>query len=255
MSRRIIIALPFFILSLVLSSCSGQSGDDRRSDAYEFPVRPEMEDWKTFGTHDEMTSACQIPDSTLRTMSTKGLVETVLNYPLLVDTFAYNALQTGFDAVKSQFNGIPELLSREDAATEILAKYRSLDIAGIEGKGTSEISEYILGTVAFTEILLAQDTIIDKMDNNEQATLVSEAIQKNNIKQQFPEIYGLSGREYTTWIMSRVMRHEDFVPFIQELEKSDALKSFVASGSFASVDLLDEITSMAQEFLSRTEIT
>lgn len=222
------------------------------TDAYDFPIKPGMDQWYAFTSHDEMLNVCQIPNTILKNMSTAGLVETVSKYPLLIDMWAYNDVQTGFEAVTSQFNGIAELLSRDDAATEILAKYRSLDIAEIKGKETLEIAEYALRTVAFTEILLAQDTIIDKMDKDERTILVSEAIEKDKIKQQFPEIYGgLGGREYTTRIMARVMQHENFAPFMQKIEESDSLQTFIATGSFARVALMDEITLMAQEFLSQ----
>ena len=247
----IVLRLLVFILSFLLISCSAQPMYDKATDAYEFPVRPGMEEWKAFRTHGEMLEACQVPESILKTMSTEGLVETVLCYPLRIDAFAYNDLQTGFEAVASQFNGIPELLSREDAATELLAKYRSLDIVVVNDWGPLETGEYIFGKVAFTEILMAQDAIISKMNETERSALLSEAVKKSTEKSQLAEEYGTSGQIYTTWIVARVLQHENYAPFVQKVEESDALQRFIANGSLMSVDwldVLDEIISMAQEF-------
>lgn len=251
MYRMIVVPLLVFILSFLVISCSAQPTYNKTTDAYEFPIKPGMEEWRAFRTHDEMLAACQIPESVLKTMSTEGLVETVLNYPLRIDTFAYNDLQTGFDAVASQFNGIPELLSREDAATELLAKYRSLDIVVVNDWGPLEAGEYIIGKVAFTEILMAQDAIISKLNKTERSALLSEAVNISAEKSQLAEAYGTNSQIYTTWIVARVLQHENYAPFMQKVEESDALQLFITNGSVMGVDfvdLLDEIISMAQEF-------
>lgn len=251
MYRMIALQLFIFILAFLLISCSAQPIYEKTTDAYEFPIRPGMEEWKAFRSHGEMLEACQVPESILKTMSTEGLVETVLSYPLSIDAFAYNDLQTGFDAVASQFNGIPELLSREDAATELLVKYRSIDIIVDNDWGPLETGEYILGKVAFTEILMAQDAIISKLNKTERSALLSEAVNISAEKSQLAEAYGTNSQIYTTWIVARVLQHENYAPFMQKVEESDALQLFIANGSVMGVDfvdLLDEIISMAQEF-------
>lgn len=110
--------ISLLILSMVLFSCSN-GHHNPKTDAYNFPVKPGTAQWKAFSSHIDMVEACQIPDSILHNMSTAGLVETVLNYPLSIDMHAYDNLQIGFDAVSAQFNGIPELLRRVDAGTEL----------------------------------------------------------------------------------------------------------------------------------------
>lgn len=66
-----------------------------------------------------MVNASQVPLETLRSMSTAGLVETCLTYPLLSTILAHNDLQTGFQAVAGSFNGFQELLKRPDAGREV----------------------------------------------------------------------------------------------------------------------------------------
>ena len=255
MSNKFVFVLLVFLL-LFITSCSGQPvGNEtgETTDAYEFPVRPGMAEWALFITYTQMIEACQIPESILKTMSTTGLVETVLNYPLSVDIFFHDNAQTGFEVVAGQFNGIPELLIREDAATELLLKYCSLDISLVsEDWELADRARYTLGTVAFIEILLVQDSIINKMTDAEKIDLITEALNKSNEKSELSGIYGPVDQMYTARIMAIVLQQQNYVPFMQMLEESDALQRFIDYGSFVSTDLLDEIISMAQEFLTQT---
>jgi len=249
---RIIIVLPFVTIISVLISCSSQPTNNK-IDSYYFPIKPGSAEWANFRSHAEMLEVCQVPESILKTMSTEGLVETVLNYPLRIDTFAYNDPQTGFDAVATQFNGIKELLNREDAATELLAQYKTLDLS-VANKDwePKDRGEYTLGTVAFTEILMAQYEIINKMTEIERINVLSEAIKKNDEKHKFAEFYGQSGQAYTIWIMARVLKSENYAPFIQMVEENDNFQWFLSNCLWGTTDLMNAIISIAQEYLSQT---
>lgn len=87
---------------------------------YEYPVTPLMDKWKEFESHLEMIDACQIPDDILPHLSTAALAETVLNYPLLSDMLAWSDSNLGYQSVVSNFNGLNELLSREDGMDYLL---------------------------------------------------------------------------------------------------------------------------------------
>ncbi|MEZ4970825.1 MAG: hypothetical protein R2814_14435 [Flavobacteriaceae bacterium] len=94
--------------------------------SYNFPVRPGDEAWKAFNNSDEMYMASQVPNKILESMSTKDLVETCLNYPLIGTLYAYNDLQAGFDALRNKFNGIEELISRKDSGKELTKVYSNM---------------------------------------------------------------------------------------------------------------------------------
>jgi hypothetical protein len=213
-----------------------------------------MSEWAAFTSHAEMVEACQIPESILQDMSTAGLVETVLDYPLAIDIWAFSSTQTGFGAIVSEFNGISELLSREDAATELIKKYCSLDITVVnEDWELLAIAEFTLGKVAFIEILLAQDEIISKMNESERHDLLTEALVKNDQKSQHSDVYGAIDQMYTMWIMARVLYQENYAPFMQKVEESEDLQYFLDSGISICTDVSDEIISAAQEFLSQVQ--
>ncbi len=119
------------VLLLMPVACSNQNNPSAIDDAYDYPVKPGTDAWKALGSHIEMLQVCQIPEIKLQTMSTAGLVETVLNYPLFCDAWAWNTPQEGFNTISGQFNGLAELLKRTDAGTVLLAKYKTMDPAAM----------------------------------------------------------------------------------------------------------------------------
>lgn len=121
-----------FILSivvlLVFLSCGFATQAETtasQNETYCFPLTPDTdaEAWAELQDHNAKAAVCQIPEDLLSTMSTEALLETVKNYPLSVDFYAYNTLEMGYSALKSQFNGIEELekryMSSEDAMRQI----------------------------------------------------------------------------------------------------------------------------------------
>jgi hypothetical protein len=232
-----------FIGILLLSACSP-------TDAYDYPIKPGTDEWKALGSHDEMLQACQIPESILKDMSTAGLVETVLNYPLLLDYMAYDSRQYGLDMVVSHFNGLQELFNREDAGTELLARYRTMDPAAIDNDWT----DVEKGSYSFSfqdiEALLAQEPILTNLTEAQRQELLTEAIAKYQAKQQHAEVYGQYGQEGTAWLIGRALQQESYSPFEQKIQENVTLQDFLSSGSFATDSVLNEILSQANQFLS-----
>lgn len=90
-----------------------------------YPIVPGTEAWYNLSNHQEKVNVCQIPEDILRTLGTQQLVELCLDYPLLMDIYAFNKMSAGFDAFYSNFNGIRELVKRKDAVEKLSALYLS----------------------------------------------------------------------------------------------------------------------------------
>lgn len=90
---------------------------------YDYPVRPGMPEWAEFTDHQQMIDACEIPENILCVMSTEALVETVLDYPLLITLYAYEDFSEGFYVLANEFNGMQELLQRPDGAEVLMERY------------------------------------------------------------------------------------------------------------------------------------
>lgn len=64
----------------------------------------------------ERLDACAVPAEEVENMTTSALVETVINYPFLVNIYAYGSIEDGIEIVGSYFPALTELLCREDAS-------------------------------------------------------------------------------------------------------------------------------------------
>jgi hypothetical protein len=247
-ASRMISAL---IVLLILTGCAKQTGNSEIIDVYDFPVKPGSQEWAAFTSHDEMSKICQIPEALLSKMSTKGLVETVLNYPLYGDMLAYNSIQKGFDAVVSGFNGLQELLKREDAGTMLLAKYHALNPAAIDKSWSLEQQGKLAMDFMYIEMLLSQDAILANLTEVELRDLLAEAMVKAQAKQQYAEIYGQFSQERTALLMGRVLRHTNYGNFRQKMQEDTMLSTFVNDGTIATGTALEEIFLQTQQFLSK----
>lgn len=83
--------------------------------AYVYPVLPGTDAWNALSSHADMLAVCQIPEDILKNLTTRELLEVVLDYPLMEDMHVYSTMEQGFLSVKNQFNGLQELVSRPDA--------------------------------------------------------------------------------------------------------------------------------------------
>jgi len=226
-------------------SCTRQTINE----AYDYPTKPGTDAWKALGSLDAMFNACQIPEATLSKLTTSALVETVLNYPLLMNYLAYNNPQQGFDMLVSHFNGLQELFKREDAGTILLMRYHNMYPTEINDDWTDAEKGFYSFSFSNIEMLLAQEQILDNLTETQCQELVSEALIKYEAKLQQTEIYGFIAQESTALLMARVMQHAKYTPFMQELEKNTELKSFLTKGSFATDSVMNEILSTAKQFI------
>lgn len=83
-----------------------------------FTITPDSSQWADLDPRDRL-DACRVDEDEVRQMTTEALAETVINYPFMVNIFAYEGLEPGFYAVSSYFPGIPELIKRDDAVVTL----------------------------------------------------------------------------------------------------------------------------------------
>lgn len=112
-----------FVLCITMASISITAADSDNSKAYDFPVTHESKEWKSFQTHVEQIEASKVPKDKILSMKTEHLIQTVLDYPLLVDMYFYDTFEEGIKAVSAYFDGLTELMERQDATTKMLEVY------------------------------------------------------------------------------------------------------------------------------------
>lgn len=83
---------------------------------YAYTVVPGTQAWAELDSLDAKIAACAVPQERMEAMTTSALLETVLDYPLLVNLWAYDTLEEGVASVSGYFGGVPLLLGRPDGA-------------------------------------------------------------------------------------------------------------------------------------------
>jgi len=176
-----------------------------------------MKERENFSTVEEMYRASQIPEEILRNMDTASLLETCLDYPLLVNLSAFDTLQDGFIIVAQNFNGISEFLRREDAAAVLVSYYKNKDYGVITKEDMTEDQkgDFILQSI-LPEIILAQDEIIGSMSSDDRRVLIKQTLSQFEEKAKYPDYYGFLSLSPTGLIMKRVMENEGFNGYSKE---------------------------------------
>lgn len=247
MNTRKVLSTTLIIVTLFVVSLIAQ----QKSMPYDYPVKPGTKEWKALASHDEKQQVCQIPIPMLISMSTRDLVETCLNYPLYGDMMAYDRVQDGFEYVKKGFNGLQELLKRNDVGATLVEKYGKMDPNAIDSNWTSiEKGKYSL-KFFFIEILLAQDEVISNLSKNDRMQLLRESHKKIIAKQQHPEVYGLMGFTNNTLLMGRIMLKENYAPFVKLVSKDAKLNGILKNAMHISKEYMSEMVKHAEKYLKQ----
>lgn len=220
------------------------------NDAYVFPIRPGSDAWRALQTHQEMLNATQIPVGRLQQMSTAGLVDTVLRYPLLGDILADFELQTGFERVSDMFNGLTELARRSDSGRILALRYQAMDPATVNLHWPIEQQgEYAL-SFTYVEVFLAQPFCLANLTANERRALLIDALHKQRRKLQHFAVYGYSAQEQSGLLIARILQFERYQSFTQQVTRDELFRHFVDRGNNSTNEMLKQIFTTAQQFLA-----
>ena len=167
--------------------------------AYQYKLTPEDAEWAELTSHQEMLDICQLPEEILTESTTEELFDIVLDYPLLIDISFYASFEEGLLEVAKQFNGLNELLKREDLSKVVKEKYeresvptsQRVDYSKITIENVNELLEndselrkevYLDSqekrALYFEESLLSSEMLFDKYTKGEKAAIVKEAYEK-----------------------------------------------------------------------------
>jgi hypothetical protein len=188
------------ILSLtLLTRCFQQTANSRPDDVYEFPIQPGTAEWKNLSGREAMLAAVQLPDAVAESISTPGLVETIVNYPLSFELYVYSSLHQGFEGLKRDFNGINLLVQRRDAGTTLFTYYQRMDPVAISD--TLKLS--------YVELLLAQPEIIAQFTPEEKVLIIQKMVENNTQREQLSESYSFTNLQTTMLLVGRILDHEE----------------------------------------------
>lgn len=163
------------ILSVVLTP-QLLKGSSSRNNEHPITSNPE---WKSMD-RPQRVKVSQIPEGILAGMPTEVLIDEVLRYPLRIDFLVFNTYRAGFNRVLVDFNGLQELVEREDVGVKLLEKYREFELG----------HEETLIDLMLIELLLNQPEIRSNTDPAVLKEIEIEAQNMHERKKHFKDLYG-----------------------------------------------------------------
>jgi hypothetical protein len=206
---------------------------------------------QTGKTWDEVKLSEQIRESTLSTLPTEELIQVYLNSRYPGYLLAYNNIQDAFEQAYNDFNGLRELLKREDAAQKLIEFYQRMNPAAHEliwepvKKGSYTFS------FVFVEALLAHESILDKLTKLETKTLLAELLKKNEFKTLHPETYSIIGVQFNVYSIARLLESKGKDNGVsQTLLQSPGMRYLLRTGRLQNNEVLTVVIQKAKEFLN-----
>lgn len=198
------------------------------SDTYHYPILPGTDEWKELSSLAEKVEVCQIPKNKLKTISTEGLLETLLNYPLILDYIFFENMQNGFNRIKTENNGFSELYSRKNIFKIITERYELMSLDCEENlyppfiSGSAAPIEVALPTFEF---FISQDEFLNNLNENQQYQVFELVLEKHENKNNHD--FSEFGKLVSAAILGKIMFENDFSPFVDICNELDFMKFFI----------------------------
>ena len=118
MKKIPMVLLTFMMLAVLCAGCASEKDEEAKQidTPYVYPIQPGTEEWAKLDSLDAKIAACKVEPELMNSMTTEALLETVLDYPLLPNIYAFGSAELGIGSVSGYFEGLQMLRDRENAA-------------------------------------------------------------------------------------------------------------------------------------------
>jgi len=222
---------------------------------YEFPLQPDSDEWKKLKSHVEMIEVCQIPKNILESISTEGLIETVLNYPNLGDILAYTDYLKGFKSVYKHFNGLQELYKRENIMQLLIKKYKELNHMKIPDLELHNIEWMRFYTkMVGLEMILSQKFLLKKVDLSKKVDLLKETVKRFENSDKTIG-YSVKNNKGSFYLLDNLMSSLDYEPYCKEIisENFNSMKIVFKNTGYIPEELKQKTLKYARSFILEYE--
>lgn len=210
---------------------------------YQYPVKPGTREWSKLLSTEEMINVCQLPESTLKSISTNDLLVSCLEYPLLLQYTASNSPYEGVISITNIFNGFNELLNRSDYPVVLVDYYKKANVT--ETNDNPNMGAFAFNFLAL-ELLIGDERVINKLDVYTQKQVIDIILDKYGQKKELDEYFGFYGKMTTTFILNRYVEKV----YDNSFAKSDQQKLFTEKMIITDLDVVDYVLSMNLNFLN-----
>ena len=186
---------------LICLSISGQN----KNVHFSFPVKPGDDAWTKMGSPISRIISMQVPDSILFDISTEELLNVCLDFPYIIDLAFSDNYQKGLEILMGEFNGFKELLNREDVVAVLEKELEAIPQKVCSLKNKTDIEK---GSFSFKclclELLIAQDTILSRLDQEKEKSISVSLLKNDGIKKTEPDIFGEINDVSTSLILAKM---------------------------------------------------
>jgi len=207
---------------------------------WDYPIQPGSEEWKQFTSYVQMVQACLVPADVLARMTTEELVEVCINYPLRFKFYLYDNLQTGFKKVTNDFNGLQELLVREDNVQCLIDVLQETDLETLPQRNLSNIETgNLIISYTFVEAMLSHESVIARATPEQQRQIAALSAKNMSLKEQQTEAYSRQSFEASAYLLCAGLKriNGNIAP---DLEK------FLQTGSLQNDSQVNALKSLSQ---------
>lgn len=215
---------------------------------WDYPIKPGSREWLSKSDFLERLSLLNIPDDTIKSMGTNRLVNICLEYPYFGLIFTRNSLQQGYEFIKNNFNGFRELENRPDAGDILLKKYENMDPAGVSNLSSHLEAGQYMAQFAFVEMLLAQDSILFKLNDEIKKKILNTTLEQFNQKAN-KHNYGIEGLSTTALIIAKIINKYDDKNQKLNLKDKSAIAEFAKSCNVEDPELFKLILKSSENYL------
>lgn len=183
-----------------------------------------------------------LPDETLTGLSTYGLLVTCLDYPLFGNIVFYDSLTEGFENVSHAYNGLSELLSRDDIGAVIIDFYKQ-----VEYENVIKTDKYGTLRLKYLELMIASDEVIQTMTYDMRQELLRACIDKFTVAvDEYDDVIS----PFTTALIAGRILYIDCEEFREIADSEEVVMDFLnGSGATIRDELWDRIVDCVKTYV------
>lgn len=224
----------------------------QESKVWDYPVHYGTSEWEKLSSFQERLKVYNIPDSLLQYMTTEDLVETCLTYPEWLLITSSSSFQTGYNSIKSVFNGFVELEKRPDAYRELIKVYQEMNPEKVPQY--SDQGNYTF-QFTFIELLISQRDILSNLTKSELISLIKTSLLVYEKKCNVVNVFSMFGLSTTCLILGRVLEQGNTEGFLSLKTTSPEFQYFIENGRFGPNKIfLDKIIVASKDYLKQLDL-
>ncbi len=214
-------------------------------------IKPGTKEWSSLKTEKERFKAIQLPDKLLDTISTDELINICLNSPIYGYFSAFNSFDEGIQITINNYNGLRELLSRDNAARKLLKIYTKMDTTGYNNPGIKYDNKYWTLKFLFLELIFSQESFLDFLKSEERVELLRISRKKIDMKKKSDKFSTMYGCQPSVLILSKVMKKIDKENYSKKVKENKKIERFNKYGYPCDLKTMDDIINHCDIYLNK----